>query len=213
MKKHDPSRKYQVNLVVKDLDRVLRKIDDRVRWADYIPAEYLSTGQDLVAIGMNDGRTKYVDITNESPFSIVGKVCNTLDDYQIDKQFLNDRQFALVKDDICHVAKKRHDLVTATIELLQYGELNDEACLEIYDHAQMIGAVPESFPANSVNEEDARQIIIDFLQTDASSITDSDWIYGEVLKAHDLALEMQEESFDMEDIAENEWDEELLAMA
>ena len=96
------------NAIVKDMDSLLRKIDPRVTWIDYIPGKYISTNWDLVAIGV-DSKVKYVDVTGKSPFKLVNEVLNAMDDFRLDVQFLNNRQFAFVEKDLSQLAKIRSE--------------------------------------------------------------------------------------------------------
>lgn len=127
------------NSIIKDMDELLRKIDPRVTWIDYIPGKYISTEWDLVAVGVGS-KVKYVNVTGKSPFKLVNEVLNAMDDYRLDTQFLNSRQFALIEKDITKLAKIRALLIANANHLVQY--LSNEDCKNILHNAQENGFLP-----------------------------------------------------------------------
>lgn len=130
------------NAIVKDMDSLLRKIDSRVTWIDYIPGKYISTNWDLVAIGV-DSKVKYVNVTGKSPFKLVNEVLNAMDDFRLDVQFLNNRQFAFIEKDISQLAKIRALLIANANQLITH--LSKEDCVTILHNAQENGFLPRFY--------------------------------------------------------------------
>lgn len=171
-------RILQTNAIVKDLDILLRKIDKRVSWVDFIPQEMFDDAaqksgfaKDLVVIGYKNGQTKYADVSGEKPFNVVRDVCNALDDFCVEKQFMRVAQIASIQENLKKIASQRSENAAKALSLLE--ELSDDACLEIYDTAQILGYVPPSYPANTVQEKDAKKVLIDYLKTDGASFIDT----------------------------------------
>lgn len=168
----------QTNAIVKDLDILLRKIDKRVAWVDFIPKELFDdiakkngSARDLVVIGYKNGQTKYTDVSGEEPFSVVRNVCNALDDFCVEKQFMRAAQITSIQDNLKKIASARTQNSAKIITLLH--DLSDDACMEIYDSAQVLGYMPTSYPTNAVRVKDAKKVLSEYIKTDSSSFVDT----------------------------------------
>ena len=160
------------NAIIKDMDSLLRKIDPRVSWTDYIPGKYLSTGWDLVAIGVGN-TAKYVNVSDKSPFKLVNEVLNAMDDYRLDTQFLNNRQFAMIESDIMKLTKTRILLISNAKKLLN--DLSNEDCLNILYQAQEKGYLPRLYleDIENYNGSEAKNLLMKDLETNKATLLDT----------------------------------------
>ena len=172
------TKDLQINAIVKDLDVLLRKIDKRVAWVDFIPKELFDetaksngSARDLVVIGYKNGQTKYADVSGEEPFSVVRNVCNALDDFCVEKQFMRAAQLESIQENLKKIASSRTQNSAKIISILQ--DLSNESCMEIYDSAQALGYIPASYPANAVKIKDAKKVLSEYMKTDSSSFVDT----------------------------------------
>ena len=183
---------FQDNLITKDMDRMLRKIDNRIAWLEYIPAKMLSVPKKIIAVGFKDGKTKYIQVKSTEPFAIARTICNTLDDFCVQEQFLLPRQLAPIWGDIQAIATERTAVTNEIIEMFYSPELSDKDCAEIYQLAQKRSIIPENFPFQYVNKEETRKILIEFLKGDTATFVDTLWIKKEA----SMILQRKEQEHD-----------------
>lgn len=186
----------QRNNIVKKLGFLLPQIDSRVIWADYIPGTAVKTGQSLVAIGIENGDIKYVDISKKSPFKLVNEVLNAMDDYCLEVQFLNSRQVSIIKEDIFLLAKNRAKIANETLIILRESTLTPKECADIVRKAQELGIFPDFFPATNKPEGISIEMLEKFLKTTAATIIDtqilSDLVKEQIsLTREDINQEME----------------------
>lgn len=126
----------QRNLIIKEMDVLLRTIDPRVTWIDYIPGHFMNVEFDLAVIGVGN-TAKYVDVTKKSSFKVVNEILNAMDDYRVDTQFLNNRQVAAIATNISDLSKNRVLLISNTNKILD--NLTENDCSYILHNAQKEG--------------------------------------------------------------------------
>lgn len=161
------------NNIAKTLGKLLPEIDPNVSWADYIPGDALHTGTPLVAIGLQSGSVKYVDVSNKSPFKLVNEVLNAMDDYCLDVQFLNSRQVEEVAGDVALLAKDRAKVASETLEKLKHSKISMKECLAIVKEAQKLGVFPPFFPLTNGPNGIAPELLENFLKTNKATFVDT----------------------------------------
>lgn len=179
------------NKIVKRLGSLLPQIDPRVKWADYIPADCITTGQSLIAIGLTNGRVKYVDTTNKSPFKLVNEVLNAMDDYCLTTMFLNDRQMSVIENDIASLAKDRAIVAHEAFRVLALHNFTKEDCLEIITKAQKAEVFPAFFPNTSPVVD--KKMIEKFLKGYQATFIDTQIITELIKKQAEKYIELETE--------------------
>lgn len=174
----------QNNNIVRNMGHLLSQIDPRVRWTDYIPADALHIGHSLVAIGMSNNKVKYVDVSeffdtrytackkmtkDLSPFKLVNRVLNAMDDYHLEVQFLTNHQLSFVTEDIAKLAKDRALIAKQTADILRYENVD---CAHIVYKAQELGIFPEFFP-NQPDTEITGDMLADFIENCRATFIDT----------------------------------------
>lgn len=176
------------NNISKKLAVLLPEIDPRVSWVEYIPRDALTTGQVLVAIGMINGCVKYIDVHKLSPFKLINKVMNAMDDYCPTVQFLNERQINAVSGDIALLAQDR--AVVAKEALERIPELSDECCKRIVMKAQKDGVLPPFFPDNPDTYVTSK-VLSDFLKSKEATFMDVQILSDLIKKELEKQLEAE----------------------
>lgn len=184
----------QRNNIVKKLGALLPQIDPRVKWTDYIPEAVIHTGDALVAIGMDNGCVKYINISGKSPFKLVNEVLNAMDDYRLDVQFLNARQMKEIEADINMLAKDRAKVAADILEMLEESHLSNSDCLSIVAKAQSAGIFPEFFPETEELKGVTIDILKKFLKTNAATFIDTQIISDLVIEQIEKNKEKDEDS-------------------
>lgn len=162
---------YQRNNIAKKLGGLLPEIDPRVLWVDYIPGDALRNGTPLIAIGI-DKTVKYVDISDLSPFKVVNRVLNAMDDYCLQVQFLNDRQVREIQEDLGNLALDRTEVASEALRLLRVSGFDSTICTRIAVKAVEKGILPSFFPDNK-EVEITSDILRHFLRNNRTTFMDT----------------------------------------
>lgn len=161
------------NKIIKDLGLLLPQLDNRVSWVDYIPRRKLSTNQDIVILGLKNGKVKYIDITGESHFDLVNKILNTMNDWNMENQFLNTRKAALIEPEIYRLSRQTSYLNNKILQALSNKEITNEECEDFVLKAQAYGVFPDFFIPNLSHEINVHTLS-DFLKTNKSTFIDTE---------------------------------------
>lgn len=161
------------NKIIKDLGLLLPQLDNRVSWVDYIPRRKLSTNQDIVILGLKNGKVKYIDITGESHFDLVNKILNTMNDWNMENQFLNTRRAALIEPEIYRLSRQTSYLNNKILQALSNKEITNEECEDFVLKAQAYGVFPDFFIPNLSHEINVHTLS-DFLKTNKSTFIDTE---------------------------------------
>ena len=197
----------QNNNIIRNLGHLLSQIDPRVRWTDYIPGTALKSGHSLVAIGKKDCSIRYVDISDYcdrkdigilrddlSPFKLVNRVLNAMDDYHLETQFLTQKQLNYIKDDIANLAKDRATIAKQTADLLRFSNID---CFPIIFKAQELGIFPQFFPKDFKEEEITGDMLADFIENCRATFIDTQ-IIADLVEERIKIQEMREDDYEME---------------
>ena len=161
------------NKIIKDLGLLLPQLDSRVSWVDYVPRRKLSTNQDIVILGLKNGKVKYIDITGESHFDLVNKILNTMNDWNMENQFLNTRRAALIEPEIYRLSRQTSYLNNKILQALSNKEITNEECEDFVLKAQAYGVFPDFFIPNLSHEINVHTLS-DFLKTNKSTFIDTE---------------------------------------
>ena len=161
------------NKIIKDLGLLLPQLDSRVSWVDYVPRRKLSTNQDIVILGLKNGKVKYIDITGESHFDLVNKILNTMNDWNMENQFLNTRRAALIEPEIYRLSRQTSYLNNKILQALSNKEITNEECEDFVLKAQAYGVFPDFFIPNLSHEINVHTLS-DFLKTNKSTFRDTE---------------------------------------
>lgn len=161
------------NKIIKDLGLLLPQLDNRVSWVDYIPRRKLSANQDIVILGLKNGKVKYIDITGESHFDLVNKILNTMNDWNMENQFLNTRRAALIEPEIYRLSRQTSYLNNKILQALSNKEITNEECEDFVLKAQAYGVFPDFFIPNLSHEINVHTLS-DFLKTNKSTFIDTE---------------------------------------
>lgn len=161
------------NKIIKDLGLLLPQLDSRVSWVDYIPRRKLSTNQDIVILGLKNGKVKYIDITGESHFDLVNKILNTMNDWNMENQFLNTKRTALIEPEIYRLSRQTSYLNNKILQALSNKEISNEECEDFVLKAQTYGVFPDFFIPNLSHEINVHTLS-DFLKTNKSTFIDTE---------------------------------------
>lgn len=164
------------NSIAKQLGGLLPQIDTNVSWVDYVPAKALSIGHSLIAIGMKDGRVKYVDIHKRDPFHLVGTVLNAMDDYNLEIQFLNAKQMKEIEHDLSVLATDRLEMAAKGLLMLE--ELSDEDKAEIVNAAIDYKIFPNFFPNKTQDTSVLAPLIEKFIVTNSATLVDTQILFN-----------------------------------
>ena len=161
------------NKIIKDLGLLLPQLDSRVSWVDYIPRRKLSTNQDIVILGLKNGKVKYIDITGESHFDLVNKILNTMNDWNMENQFLNTRRATLIEPEIYRLSRQTSYWNNKILQALSNKEISNEECEDFVLKAQTYGVFPDFFIPNLSHEINVHTLS-DFLKTNKSTFIDTE---------------------------------------
>ena len=161
------------NKIIKDLGLLLPQLDSRVSWVDYIPRRKLSTNQDIVILGLKNGKVKYIDITGESHFDLVNKILNTMNDWNMENQFLNTRRAALIEPEIYRLSRQTSYWNNKILQALSNKEISNDECEDFVLKAQTYGVFPDFFIPNLSHEINVHTLS-DFLKTNKSTFIDTE---------------------------------------
>ena len=171
--KMPPKTDIDKNKIIKDLGLLLPQLDSRVSWVDYVPRRKLSTNQDIVILGLKNGKVKYIDITGESHFDLVNKILNTMNDWNRENQFLNTRRAALIEPEIYRLSRQTSYLNNKILQALSNKEITNEECEDFVLKAQAYGVFPDFFIPNLSHEINVHTLS-DFLKTNKSTFIDTE---------------------------------------
>ena len=171
--KMPPKTDIDKNKIIKDLGLLLPQLDSRVSWVDYVPRRKLSTNQDIVILGLKNGKVKYIDITGESHFDLVNKILNTMNDWNMENQFLNTRRAALIEPEIYRLSRQTSYLNNKILQALSNKEITNEECEDFVLKAQAYGVFPDFFIPNLSHEINVHTLS-DFLKTNKSTFIDTE---------------------------------------
>lgn len=119
----------QRNEIVKELGRLLPKIDPRVSWAEYIPK---SAGLPFpVIVICIENKLKFVEILPESHFKMTKRIINAMDDYCFDVQFLTDSKSAFIKEAFAGILKRNMSLSSWITNWIRSGDIEDSVVKQI----------------------------------------------------------------------------------
>lgn len=161
------------NKIIKDLGLLLPQLDNRVSWVDYIPKRKLSTKQDIVILGLKNGKVKYIDITGESHFDLVNKILNTMNDWNMENQFLSTKKVTQIEPEIYKLSRQTSYLNNKILQALSNKEISDKECEDFVLKAQAYGVFPDFFIPNLSHDINA-QTLSDFLKTNKATFIDTE---------------------------------------
>lgn len=180
---------YKKNTLIKNLEKVLKNADPRIRWVDYIPAHMLPFHKELVAIQYSENIkgvpvTKYVNITGKSLISLARCICNAVDDFCVEEMFLTEKNIESIKNSLEVIAKQRVHIVSQCINALSDESiLSNKECETICDTLKNYGIIPSVF---YIAESSARKILINYLNDGSASFLDTEIINETIHNIWDL---------------------------